>query len=118
MKPFANTTFLSTLVIWAAAAICAVNAHAASPQPQWEIIALVEADATSAGEASSPHIDISVRNGKIDINVDRHCQIEIFTILGQLVTKKKVSPGTVRLTLDARGVYILKAGTTTRRINL
>ena len=49
---------------------------------------------------------------------NRQMKVEVFTILGQLVTNRKVQPGVVRLKLDNRGIYIIKGAGNTRRINL
>ncbi|MDE6041077.1 MAG: T9SS type A sorting domain-containing protein, partial [Muribaculaceae bacterium] len=50
--------------------------------------------------------------------LDRPEQVEVYTILGQLVTRRKLPAGTTRLQLSQRGIYILKSGGMTRRVNL
>lgn len=89
----------------------------AAPEAVWETIAVRESD-NSQNPDSAPALEVENRNGKVIISIDRPCEICVYTILGQPVTKRKVSAGTVRLTLEHRGIYILKAGTATRRINL
>ena len=52
------------------------------------------------------------------ITVDRPTTVKVFSILGQLITQKQIAAGKVRLHMDTRGIFILKAGGATRRINL
>ncbi len=61
--------------------------------------------------------DAAVRDGMVYPR-QRGNQGEIFSILGQLVTSRRLQPGLVRLTLPQKGVYILRAGGSTRRINV
>lgn len=44
--------------------------------------------------------------------------IKIFTILGQLVAQDTLHPGIYRFKLPARGIYLLKAGSVTRRVTI
>lgn len=68
--------------------------------------------------ASAEKIDIAVREHYVLISVNRPTPVKVFTILGQPVATRTIQPGTVRLRLPIRGIYILKAGETTRRINI
>lgn len=92
--------------------------QAPSRAPQWEVVAVTE-PAASASPASAPEISVEVHDGGVVlITTDRPASIKVYSILGQLITQKQVGAGTVRLRMDARGIYILKAGDITRRINL
>lgn len=98
-------------------AITTALAATAAKQPVWEVLTEVKAPDSSAAQPKDP-IDVNVTDGQIYIYVREPVTVEIFSILGQRITGKSIEPGTVRLTLSQRGVYILKAGTYTRRINL
>lgn len=78
--------------------------------------AWVFADDSAAGEK----IDVVVvrDSGEVIISANRSTPVKIFTILGQPVASRTIQPGTVRLRLPLRGIYILKAGETTKRINI
>ncbi len=69
--------------------------------------------------AAVPELLVTVHEGgKVLITTDRPTTVQIFSILGQLITQKQINAGTVRLTMGVRGIYILKADNTTRRISL
>ncbi len=82
------------------AALCpALPAYAAGRMPVWEVV-------------------VEIREKYVYISVERAETVRVYTILGQLVTQKEIQPGTIRLQLPTRGVYILKTDTATLRINL
>lgn len=59
-----------------------------------------------------------VRDGYVYVTVNRPMDVKVFTILGQPVSSVHASQsGTLRLRLPLRGVYILKAGESTRRLS-
>ncbi len=86
----------------------------ASSAPVWEELQR----ATHTDDAAVDVVDVELRDGKIYIVVHQPVKVEIFTILGQLVTSRRLTPGLTRLTLPQRGLYILKAGPVARRINI
>ncbi len=110
------------LLVLTAVFVAAPKAAAVSKAPLWEVVEAVDIDADPVspddGDASSSRLDVTVRDGRIYITVDRHVKIEVFTILGQLVTSRRIAPGTVRLTLGNKGIYIVKGAGSTRRVNL
>lgn len=63
-------------------------------------------------------IEVAVRGLTIYITTPRPMQVKIFTILGQLIVQQNVPAGTTRLSVNARGIYILKAGDATCRITV
>ncbi len=63
-------------------------------------------------------LDISVKDGYVYITTSKPVTVKIFSILGQLISQKKLQPGTTRTHITARGIYILKAGSITRRITI
>ena len=103
----------------AAVLICAVSPalHAAGAAPVWEVLRINGDETDTAGEEMPP-FEIEVRDGYVYVMANRQMKVEVFTILGQLVTSRKVQPGIVRLKLDNRGIYIIKGAGNTRRINL
>ena len=90
--------------------------YAAGSTPVWEVMR-INTDETETGD-DLPPFEIEVRDGYVYVNANRQMKVEVFTILGQLVTSRKVQPGVVRLKLDSRGIYIIKGAGNTRRINL
>jgi hypothetical protein len=61
---------------------------------------------------------IAVHDGYIYIHTDRPTTVKVFSILGQLISQETVKTGTHRLRIQSRGIYILRFGTTTRRITI
>lgn len=60
----------------------------------------------------------SVKDGYVYVMLRQRINVKIFTILGQPVVQETLSPGIYRFKLTSRGIFILKAGSTTRRINI
>ncbi|MDE6310911.1 MAG: hypothetical protein K2L96_03740 [Muribaculaceae bacterium] len=73
----------------------------------------------ASDDADVEKIDVVVRDGgQVLITANKTTPIKVFTILGQPVASRTLQPGTMRLRLPLRGIYILKAGETTKRINI
>lgn len=85
--------------------------EAAVPQSQVQVSATVE-----RGEQES--IEIYTKDGYVYISTSQPVKVKIFSILGQLISQESVPVGTYRLRINSRGIYILKAGTITRRITI
>ncbi len=62
--------------------------------------------------------EISVRDGFVYITASSEVTVKVYTILGQLISQETVPAGTFRLKLPSRGIYILKAGSETKRITI
>lgn len=112
---------LFTLLLGGAASTPATGQTSTSPAAaQWQSTgtpkesAWVFADDPAAGEK----IDVTVHDGHVYVSTNRPVSVKVFTILGQPVTTRTLQAGTTRLRLPLRGIYILKAGETTRRINI
>lgn len=75
-----------------------------------------ERAATERMDADIP--EVWVKDGYIYISAQRPVTVKIFSILGQQISQESVPAGTYRLHLASRGIYILRAGTLTRRITL
>lgn len=103
------------IILAVVVAMPAATPVSAAKAPVWELVRL---DDTSPDADERESIEITTRDGVLYISVAHPVKVEIYSILGQLITSRQLKPGTVRLTLNQRGVYILKAGSVTRRINL
>ena len=78
------------------------------------LVTLILAVTAAAGSlaANSPF------NCYIYLWSDKPVTVKLFSILGQLISQETVKPGLHRIRLASRGIYILRAGTTTRRITI
>ena len=106
-----------TALIIAAAALSPLRTDAAARAPLWEVVTVSEPDALG-GATNTPAFEVELRDGYIYISAPAEVTVEVFTILGQPVTRRTIKPGTVCLSLGSRGIYILKGAGTTRRVNL
>ncbi len=52
----------------------------------------------------------------IIVNTGHKINIQVFTILGRLVSAETLQPGLSRLTVGAHGIYIIKAGELTCKV--
>lgn len=101
------------LMTVAALTLLSVPAVAA---PSWEKVAYRQTEVTDMADADA--VDVSVYDGSIYLSLSAKTEVKLFTILGQLVARQKLDAGTWRMPLSARGIYILKAGSVTRRITI
>lgn len=93
--------------------IMATNIPAFAASPNWELTTTISVDA-SDGE----RFDVRTRDGYIIVTTDHQVTVKIFSILGQLISQQTLQPGVWRLKVKARGIYILKADTITRRVTV
>lgn len=90
-------------------------------RPHWEQApaptetASTETAQPSAGDSGA---SVSVRDMYIYVDMDHPGEVTLFTILGQPVSKVQLPQGSSRLRVNARGIYILKIGSSTRRITI
>lgn len=63
-------------------------------------------------------VSVTVSDGFIYVATSRPLPIKVFSILGQLISQDTLQPGYHRLRISARGVYILKLGSATRRVTI
>ena len=66
----------------------------------------------------SERIEVTVKDGYIYVTSPRAVTLSLYSILGQLIARESVQAGTTRIKAPARGVYILKAGSATRRVTV
>lgn len=95
---------------------CALITGAQQPAspPRWEPAESFPADSTPVEHGAN----VSVRDRYIYIDLETPQTVVLFTILGQPVTQMQLPAGTSRLKVNDRGIYILKIGSTTRRITI
>ena len=89
----------------------ALTVPATAQKSRWEQVE------TARGDLSE-ELAVVVRDNYIYITVYRPTAVKLFTILGQPVSQVTLPAGTSRFKVAARGIYILKAGSTTRRITI
>ncbi len=93
-----------------------MNAPAAS-RATWEEVSSPVPSVVQSLENES-EVSIVVVDGFIYVSSEKPITIKIFSILGQLISQESLKPGIHRIKLDSRGIFILRAGSTTRRITL
>lgn len=90
---------------------------AMATEPVWEEVnAPYPAIAQSIDKESET--EIVVRDGYIYLWCEKPVTVKLFSILGQLISQETVKPGLHRIKMSSRGIYILRAGTSTRRITI
>lgn len=98
----------------------AALAASAATASKWEAadktVSAAERIAAERAEADAP--EVWVKDGYIYIAAQRQVTVKIFSILGQQISQESVPAGVHRLHLASRGIYILRAGSLTRRITL
>ena len=97
-------------------AVAATLALLTDASPAWEKVGAVTTELSDAASAES--VDVKIVENTIVLTLSHNTNVKLFTILGQLVDEKQLDAGTWRFPLSARGIYILKAGSVTRRITI
>lgn len=100
-----------TFVIAMAAAVFTPAVAAPAPAARWEQVETAAADLPDDAA-------VTVRDNNIYVTVARPTAVKLFTILGQPVSQATLPAGTSRFKVAARGIYILKLGSSTRRITI
>lgn len=95
--------------------LLALAAAPVAAQKYWEEI---EREAIEAERLDGEVLEISVKDGYVYVTTSRPVTVKIFSILGQLISQKSIPAGTWRTHIASRGIYILKAGTQTKRITI
>ncbi len=80
----------------------------------WETVKSERNDAKSV--IKEAEIEIKAAPALIIVSSDRQVKVQVFTILGRLVSSETVPPGTSQLSLPAHGVYIVKVGELTCKV--
>ena len=63
-------------------------------------------------------VEVVVRDGYIYVTTPRPASVKVLSILGQLISQQNIPAGTSRLRISARGIYILKVGSITKRVTI
>lgn len=95
--------------------LCALLSEGAAPR--WESVDSPGRIFTEQ-RADAEAVDVAVRDSCIYVTSPRQVSVKVFTILGQLISQETLPAGTHRLQMSAKGIYILKLGTTTRRVTI
>lgn len=112
MKKIVNIKRLRLVAIGLLLACAASGASLGVPPANtspWEQVQAVPAPADD-------EVVAEVRDGHLYVWLLRPAKVQLFTILGQPVADASLPAGAFRLKLASRGIYILKAGSTTKRI--
>lgn len=114
---FFDTLSIRQLLTILIVALWAVTASSAAPR--WESVD-VPAHVLPAEQQRTDDntVEMAVSDGYIYIGSARPVTVKVFTILGQLISQESLPAGTHRLRMTAKGVYILKIGTSTRRVTI
>ena len=85
--------------------------------PAWEHVQTPPAEIVEVISPDSS-AEIVVRDGYIYLYLSRPTEVKLFSILGQPISTVQLSAGFHRIRMSARGIYLLRAGNTTRRVTL
>lgn len=85
--------------------------------PVWEEVASPQPNLVQS-LSMERQTEVIVRDGYIYISTQEPVTVKIFSILGQQIHQETVPAGLHRLRLNSKGIYILKAGSLTKRITL
>lgn len=88
-----------------------------SATPAWEEVTSPQPSVVQSFEMEG-QTEIVVRDGYIYIWSQRPVTVRLFSILGQQIHQETVPAGIHRLRMNAKGIYILRAGSLTRRITI
>ena len=103
------------LIVFTLATLLPVATQAAPPD--WVRVECA-APGMSVDITHPEQVEVSVSDGTVYLYTSTETTVKIFTILGQQITAKKLSPGVWSYKLNARGIYILKAGPLTKRLSV
>ncbi len=103
---------ITGLMLLAAVAAGTATLPAQTAGARWETV-----DASFIPDPAED-IDVRVRDTYIYVYTGRPTTVRLLTILGQPVSQASLPAGTSRFKVRTRGIYILKAGSVTRRITI
>lgn len=110
------TNFKRNITRLLACLLLTVVSAMAEAAPSWEKIASGSSEIIE--NVNSERIDVRVADCNIILSISSASQVKVFTILGQLVAQQKLEPGVWSMSIPARGIYILKVGSVTRRVTI
>ena len=65
---------------------------------------------------TSDGVKIYGSNGTITIVTPKRITVRVYTILGQVVSRATLQPGTSELRLGSRGIYLVRIGSLTQKV--
>ena len=100
--------------------------QAASPKSGWQEVTSEEITLSNGQNTtrlpstvkSGDPIEVYSNDGFIYIRTPKRVQVQVFTILGQLVSQAYINPVTSQLKIETRGIYIVKVGSVTQKVAL
>ncbi len=93
--------------------IATATAAPSSSALRWETVETV-----ADGLSTADRFDVAIVENYIYVYTPEPTTVKVFTILGQLISQAELKEGVSRMKVSARGIYILKSGSVTRRITL
>ena len=96
----------------------AMQAQQPQAKPQWEHAEGIPASAGAEIGRQPDGAVVRVLDMNIYIELEQPQMVKLFTILGQPVSQMQLPAGTSRFRVPTRGIYILKIGSSTRRITI
>lgn len=100
-------------ILIAAMLICAIPA--AEGALKWEY---VSSSLTTDDTSDTEKVEVTVKDGYIYVDTPKPITIKLMSILGQLVSQQNLPAGVSRIKMSAKGIYILKAGSLTKRVSV
>lgn len=99
------------------AALAIAVATAVAAPPAWEEVSSPQPSVVQSFEMEG-QTEVVVRDGYIYIWSQKPVTVKLFSILGQQIHQETVQPGIHRLRLSSKGIFILRAGSLTKRVTL
>lgn len=95
-------------------AMSPIRGIATSSAMKWEPVKTERTDTKSV--IKETELEIKTASSTIIVTSNHTVRVQIFTILGRLVSSETVPAGTSQLVLPAHGVYLVKVGTLTVKV--
>ena len=85
-----------------------------SHENKWEQIEYVGTDVKKVSHQAD--VEVFSAPSVIRVNVSKPIKIEIFTILGKLVSSQQLEAGSYEFKMNTHGVYLVKTGESTSKV--
>lgn len=84
---------------------------------KWEKMSTSPAQETVMNISDEGGVEVRMLSeSRLYVKVNRPTQVRVVTILGQPIAQDTLQPGAYTLKIPTKGIYIVKAGSITRRI--
>ena len=97
-----------------AISLLAPSMSAQTQEHQWHEAKNISANFKAV--TSQPDIDVFSAPNMIMIKVNQEVKVNIFTILGKLISSEHLSPGIYEFEIESHGVYIIKTDETSCKL--